>query len=110
MSMWLHAVWEVKHMEIFVWSGWDNAEGSCETEQTIKQQNKFMDIYVKWYGESNLNLIYKIMGFELTVTTQEKDPGIMFYKNNSFQAIKKANGKLGIIRERVESKHSYAAV
>lgn len=43
MSMWLHAVWEVKRVEIFVWSGWDNAEGSCETEQTIKQQNKFMD-------------------------------------------------------------------
>lgn len=69
-----------------------------------------MAIYVKWYGKSNLNLIYKIMGFELTVTTHEKDPGIMFYKNNSFLAIKKANGKLGIIRERVESKRSYAAV
>lgn len=69
-----------------------------------------MDIYVKWYGKSNLNLIYKIMGFELTVTTQEKEPGIMFYKNNSFLAIKKANEKLGIIRERVESKCSYAAV
>lgn len=69
-----------------------------------------MDLYVKWYGESNFNLIYKIMGFELTVTTQEKDPGIMFYKNNSFLAIKKANGKLGIIRERVESKRCYAAV
>lgn len=50
------------------------------------------------------------MGFELTVTTQEKDPGIMFYENNSFLAIKKANWKLGIIRKGVESKHSYAAV
>lgn len=30
------------------------------------------------------------MGFELTVTTQEKNPGIMFYENNSFLAIKKA--------------------
>lgn len=50
------------------------------------------------------------MGFELTVTAQEKDPGIMFYENNSFLAIKKANWKLGIIRKAVESKHSYAAV
>lgn len=31
------------------------------------------------------------MGFELTVTAQEKDLGIMFYENNSFLAIKKAN-------------------
>lgn len=69
-----------------------------------------MDIHVKWYGEKNRNLICKIMGFELTVTTQEKDPGIMFYENNSFLAIKKANWKLGIIRKGVESKHSYAAV
>lgn len=50
------------------------------------------------------------MGFELSVTTHEKDPRIMFYKNKSFLAIKKANGKLGIIREGVESKRSYAAV
>lgn len=69
-----------------------------------------MDTRVKWYGENNLNLIYKIMGFELTVTAQEKDLGIMFYENNSFLAIKKANWKLGIIRKGVESKHSYAAV
>ena len=69
-----------------------------------------MDIHVKWYGENNLNLIHKIVGFELTITTQEKDPGIIFCGNNSFLAIKKANWKLGIIRKGVESKHSYEAV
>lgn len=52
-------------------------------------EKKSVEMHVKQYGENNLNFTYKI--HELTVTTQEKDPGIMFYENKSVIAIRKAN-------------------
>lgn len=46
-------------------------------------------MHVKQYGENKLDFTYKIC--ELTVSTQEKDSGIMFYENKSVLEIRKAN-------------------
>lgn len=57
-----------------------------------KQQNSrrnSIEMHVKQYGENKLDFTYKIC--ELTVSTQEKDSGIMFYENKSVLEIRKAN-------------------
>lgn len=65
-------------------------------------------MHVKQYGENKLDFTYKIC--ELTVSTQEKDSGIMFYENKSVLEIRKANWMLRTNRKEVGNKHSYAAV